>query len=195
MSSYRTVLGVFLLFFQFRAAPLRAEEALRATVLELEALAGQQRWSEALFRVDEVAVGQRNDRWRKLVSKIVVGHLSQLASEASPGRDGVAIELGRRYPFLGTNEEYRRRRDDAILSAYRDCTELKAKEDDCSARLSENVTDAGDDTGLVVRAVKEVTELQGRKTAGAFLKAKVERVPSSIRERLQNAPELKALLR
>lgn len=194
---HRSAIANFVLLFAmifFPATRALAEDAVRASMVELEGLAVQARWAEALLRVDDIAVGQRDDRWRKLVTRIVIGHLSQLASETSAGRDGVALELGRRYPFLAQSEEFRRRRDDAILSTYRDCTAIEAKGLDCSQRLSQRLTETGDDTSLVGRAAKEVEQLQGREAAESFLRIKFERLPSSSKDRLRKAPELRHLL-
>jgi hypothetical protein len=179
----------------FSVTPLRAEEAVRASLTELEAMALQQRWGEALLRMDDVPVGQRNDQWRKLVLRVVLGHLSQLESETSAGRDGVAVELGRRYPFLGRSEDFRRRRDDAVLAAYRDCRGLETTELDCVGRLSDRIREIGVEGDLVMRAATEISELESPAGAKRFLERQMTRLPASEVERLKKHPKLESLWR
>ena len=179
----------------FVAKPVVAEEAVRASMTELQAMALQRRWAELLLRIDDVPVGQRNDSWRQLVLRATLGHLSQLGTEASAGRDGVAVELGQRYPFLGRSAEFRRRRDDAILAAYRECRSLESTEIDCADRLAERIRETGFDGDLIQRGALEIAELDSTAAARRFLEGQAERVPASVRERWKTDPKLERLWR
>ncbi len=186
----RSLALVVLLLF---SAPTFAEEPVRVTMLELQGMVSKQRWAEALLRVQDIVVGQRDESWKKLVTRVAIGHLSQLAAEASPGRDLVAVELGRRYPFLTRSTDFMRRRNDAIVSGYRDCVALDAKEIYCPARLAERLTDATADSALISRVALEVNELQGIAAAKSFLADQIDRAPSSMKDRLNKDPKLTPL--
>lgn len=183
---------LFFFFAMVLAQPLVAEEAVRVSMLELEGMALKRQWGEALLRVDDIPVGQREEKWRKLVTKVAVGHLSELTTQASAGSDALAVELGRRYPFLGRSEEFRRRRDDAIVAAYRTCVSLESKELDCPERLLDRIGETSDDIALIARSAREVLELEKAPAAKRFLDRIVGRVPASAAEKLKKDPKLSA---
>ena len=164
---------------------LWAEDGVRATTAELEAMTKSGRHAEALLHAEEVAVGQRNDRWRTMVLHAALGYLSQLASETSPGRDGIAVELQRRYAFLAHAKDFLRRRDEAITAGYRECVALQQKDLDCPARLEDRLAEAGHDSALVAQAVKEVAELQGAPAAKRLLEGTLQRAPASAKEKIR----------
>ncbi len=110
-----------------------AEQPVRISLDQIEAMVYREQFAEALLPLANVATGERSPRWNKLIERAAAGHLRTMMREASAGGDAVGEVLLKDYPHLASYEDFQSVYTQLVRRNAEACLDRGADGYDCAS--------------------------------------------------------------